>query len=154
MARINLVATFFSSVIEACILARDTRLFLGTLYREDVRRLRFLRSRPIFPPFAFALPLASTTIVIATFENTSWRFVPYQRHMCIISATLQASLASCCLSYRGKHVRKRLSCSSGSSQERTVQSESIISKGRERGRERTGVGFGLCGRRSAPIWPT
>lgn len=132
------------------------RHFLGHSVSRGRVALEFPSVSTNIRTLRLALPLASTTIVIATFENTSWRFVPYQRHMCIISATLQASLASCCLSYRGKHIRKRLSCSSGStSQGRTIQSESIISKGRERGRERERerVGFGLCGRRFAPIWP-
>lgn len=113
--------------------SRNRKTFAFPLLSANIRTLRF------------ALPLASTSIVMVTFENTSWRFVPYQRHVCIISASLQASLASCCLSYRGKHVRKRLSCSNGSNQKHTVRSESIISKGRERR---------LRSLRSALIWPT
>lgn len=111
--------------------SRKRKMLAFPLVSTNIRTLRL------------ALPLTSSSIVMVTFENMSWRFVPYQRHVCIISASLQALLASCCLSYRGKHVRKRLSCSNGSNQKHTVRSESIISKGRE-----NVVGFGLCG----PLW--
>lgn len=116
-----------------------------------VSRKREMFAFPLVSPnirtFRLALPLASTPIVMVTFENTSWRFVPYQRHVCIISASLQASLASCCLSYRGKHVRKRLSCSNGSNQKHTVRYGTVWIDN-IKGKREDVVGFGLCG----PLW--